>query len=145
MLLCLLLAVAGCGDPHPRAGRPVDARHCSDLPFLHGDPGMLVGTHWSGDRHRWGAAVTVYACADPHLHGSVTLSSSDSRIRIRPATVALGSSGSGVYAFEVTPARGASGGLMARFEGHDGGFGSTVRGPRVAGRGDGWHLVAPTD
>ena len=142
-----LLLLGGCGaphgDPHAHAGAPADARHCNDLPFLHGDPGLLVGSHWSSDRHAWGEAVTVYACADPGLHGSVRLSASDARIRIRPAQVELGTSPTGVYRFEVTPPRGSTGELRMDFGGPEAGFSADTRGPRVAADGDGWHFAVP--
>jgi hypothetical protein len=137
-----LLVLAACGDPHAGVGRPVDAAHCTDLPFLHGDPGLLVGTHWSSDRRDWGQAVTVYACADPGLRGSVHLSASDSRIRITPAEHPL--DGAGIYAFEITPSRGASGGLEVWFQGSDGMVDVHLHGPRVGRDGDGWHFEART-
>lgn len=143
--LLVVLALAGCGESDPRAhaGAPVDAGHCNDLPFLHSDPGVVVGTHWSSDRHDWGEAVPVYACVDPKIVGTVDLSATDSRIRVRPALVRLGTSPTGVYRFEVTPSRGSSGALHLHVEG-SAAFEGNASGPRVAADGDGWHFAVPT-
>jgi hypothetical protein len=139
-----LLALSGCGhDPRAGAGAPADAGHCNDLPFLHSDPGVVVGTHWSSDRHDWGDAVPVYACVDPKIVGSARLSATDARIRIRPALVRLGTSATGVYRFEVIASRGSSGTLQLRVEGSDA-FEGDAGGPRVAADGDGWHFAVPT-
>jgi hypothetical protein len=143
-LALLLPLLPGCGhDSRAGAGAPVDAGHCNDLPFLHSDPGVLVGTHWSSDRHHWGEAVPVYACVDPKIVGTVRLSATDSRIRIRPALIRLGTSATGVYRFEVTPPPGSSGVLRLHVEG-SGAFEGAAGGPRVAAVGDGWHFAVPT-
>jgi hypothetical protein len=146
LLACVLVAAAGCGGASERvdAGPPAGAAHCNHLPFLHGDPGILVGSHWSGERHAWDEPAVFYACADPGFHGSVRLWVTDPRIRVDPGQLGLETSTTGVYRFEVTPYRGASGDLRLDFAQSDGKVFATDRGPRVAADGHGWHFAVPS-
>lgn len=145
--LAVVATCAGCGDdpsedlpPGPHAA-PTRAADCVDLPALDGDPGILLGTDWSGERHRYGDTVVVYACVSVSLGGRVSLVASGAGIRIRPRVVVVQPSGGGVIPFQVTVARGASGAVRVE-QRSDGGGGGDLPGPVVvAGRG-GWHFAA---
>lgn len=122
----------------------MDAGHCNDLPYVHGDPGIVVGTHWSSDHHAWGATTTVYACNDPGMQGWLSMSASGDVIRVSPDEVRLESDESGIYAFRVTVDEGASGGLEVDVH-SGGGFRAGAEGPRVEEDGDGWHFAPQND
>jgi hypothetical protein len=137
--------VAGCsGDPSqdfppgPHAA-PTRAADCDDMPDLSGDPGIVLGTDWSGEHHDFGDTVVVYACASVSLGGRVSLVADGTGIGVRPRAVQVDPSGSGVIPFRVTVARDASGPLRVQQTSRGGG--GDLPGPLVAADGDGWHFV----
>ena len=143
--LGLVALCAGCSDvpskaapPRPH-GAPTRAADCDDLPALGGDPGILLGTDWSGEHHDYGDTVVVYGCVSTSLGGRVSLVASGTGVRIRPAVVSVDRSGSGVTAFRVTVVKDASGGVRIQQTG-GGGWGD-LPGPVVGADGDGWHFV----
>ena len=142
--LGLAVPSAGCSDPprlHPPGphAAPTGPADCDDLPGLGGDPGILLGTDWSGEHHDPADTVVVYACVSVSLGGRVSLVADGPAIRIRPRVVPVDASGSGIIPFRVTVASGASGGVRIQQEG--GGGGGDLPGPVVAADGDGWHFV----
>lgn len=141
----LAAAVSGCGQsvstdspPAPHAA-PTRSGDCDDLPHVGGDPGIVIGTDWSGERHSYGTAVVVYACVTPTGGGYVTMVSTGTGIRVRPRSVAIGRSGDGVIPFHVTVVDGASGGILVQQRG--GGIWGDAAGPVVAADGEGWRFV----
>ena len=142
--LGLAATCAGCSDdqskefpPGPHAA-PTRAADCDDLPALGGDPGILLGTDWSGEHHDYGDTVVVYACVSASLGGRVSLVADGTGIRIHPRVVPVDPSGSGIIPFRVTVPSDASGGVRVQLEG--GGAGGDLPGPVVAPDGDGWHF-----
>jgi len=136
---------AGCGSdaskgfppgPHAAPTRPGD---CDDLPALHGDPGILLGTDWSGEHHHYGDTVVVFACVAVPPGGLVSLVADGTGVQVWPRVVAVEPSGSGVIPFSVTVSSGASGAV--RVQQTSGAGGGDLQGPVVAADGDGWHLV----
>ncbi len=136
---------AGCSDdpskgfplgPH---AAPTRAGDCDDLPALGGDPGILLGTDWSGEHHDYRDTGVVYACVSVSLGGRVSLQADETGIEIRPRFVAVNPSGSGVIPFRVTVSSGASGAV--RVQQTSGSAGGDLPGPVVAADGDGWHFV----
>src|SRR3954454_5124425 len=86
----LAAALSGCSrgtstdsSPGPHTA-PTRAIECIDLPLLHGDPGMVIGTDWSGAHHGYGATVVVYACLTPQPGGHVRMVADGTGIRVRP-------------------------------------------------------------
>lgn len=143
--LGLATTCAGCSDdpakafpPGPHAA-PTRAADCTDLPALGGDPGIPLGTDWSGEHHDYGDTVIVYACVSASLGGRLSLVVDGSGIQIHPRVVPVDSSGSGIIPFRVTVPHGASGGV--RIQQESGGVWSDLPGPVVAADGDGWHFV----
>ena len=53
-----MIALAGCGvgggDPRAGATTPPSAGACNDMPLIHGDPGLALGSHGASDHHAWG-------------------------------------------------------------------------------------------
>src|SRR5580765_3764834 len=96
--MCLLASVGlaavlcGCGGhgthttdpraPGPHAA-PTASASCNDLPVLNGDPGMVIGTDWSGERHDYGDPVIVYACVTVVSGGYASLVAPGAGIQIR--------------------------------------------------------------
>lgn len=142
--LGLAALCAGCaGEPTTDVAPhdpPTRAADCNDLPALGGDPGILLGTDWSGEHHAFGDTVVVLGCASPSLGGRVSLVTDAPGIRVRPRDVAVDPTGSGIVAFRVTVSSGASGALRIQQDA-GGGAGGDLEGPVVAVDGDGWHLV----
>jgi hypothetical protein len=141
----LAAALSGCAPgtstdsspgPHPA---PTRGNECIDLPLVTGDPGMVLGTDWSGAHHGYGTTVVVYACLTPQPDGHVRMVADGTGIRVRPHSVALGRSRQGVVPFHVTVLHGASGGIRVQQSG--GGVQGDTAGPVVAPDGDGWHFV----
>ena len=118
---------ACCTDPGGRL---------DDLPALGGDPGILLGTDWSGEHHNYGDTVVVYGCVSTSLSGRVSLVANGTGIQIRPAVVSVDRSGSGIIAFRVTVFTDAAG--RVRIQKKGGGGGADLPGPVVAADGDGW-------
>ncbi len=144
-VLASAAACAGCSDdpgrafpPGPHAA-PTRAADCDDLPVLDADPGLLLGTDWSGEHHDYGETVVVRACVSVSLGGHVSLVAHGSGIQVSPRVVPVDPSGSGVVAFRVTVLRDASGGLRVRQQSRGGG--GDLLGPVVAGDDHGWHFV----
>ena len=144
----LSVALGGCSNgskgpsvastPGPHAA-PTTAGACNDLPALGGDPGMVIGTDWSGEHHPYGDPVVVYACVTATGGGRVSLVADGTGIRIRPRAVPVDPAGNGLVPFHVTVAEGASGAVRVHQWG--GGASNDVEGPVVTGDGDGWHFV----
>lgn len=143
--LGLAVTSSGCSDapdgdlplgPH---ASPTGAAACDDLPALGGDPGILLGTDWSGERHDYGDTVVVYACVSAKGGGRVSLVEDGRGIQVRPRVAGVDPSGSGVIRFQVTVSHDASGGI--RVQQKVGGGGGDLPGPVVAADGDGWHFV----
>ena len=136
---------AGCTDDTSRAfppgphAAPTRAADCDDLPALGGDPGILLGTDWSGEHHDYGETVIAYACVSASLGGRVSLVADGTGIQIRPRVVPVDPSGHGIIPFRVTVSPDASG--EVRIQHQAGGGGSDLHGPVVAADGDGWHFV----
>jgi len=144
--LGLVAVCAGCGDdlsttaaPHTAPSRAAD---CADLPALGGDPGIVLGTDWSGEHHAFGDTVVVYGCVSPSLGGRVSLVANGPGVQVHPAVVSVDRSGSGIIAFRVTVLQHASSGVRIQLKG--GGVGADLPGPVVATAGDGWHFVPHT-
>ena len=141
----LAATCAGCSDdpsnafdPGPHAA-PTRAADCDDLPALGGDPGILLGTDWSGEHHDYGDTVVVCACVSTSLGGHVSLVADGSAIQVRPRIVPVDPSGGGTIPFQVTVSNDASG--EVRIQQKSGGGGGDLPGPVVAADGDGWHFV----
>ena len=128
--------------PSPHAA-PTASGSCNDLPAIHGDPGMVIGTDWSGEHHDYGDGVVVYGCVTAGSGGHASLVARGPGIRIRPRTVPVDSWRSGVIPFHVTVSQGALGMLRLRQTG--GGLGGDIDGPVVAPDGNGWHFVPHGD
>jgi len=124
--------------PSPHAA-PTASGSCNDLPVLHGDPGMVIGTDWSGEHHDYGDTVVVYGCVTVGSGGHASLVAQRAGVRIRPRAVPVDSWPSGVIPFQVTVAEGGSG--MLRLQQTGGGLGGDIEGPIVAPDDHGWHLV----
>jgi len=129
-------------DRSPHAA-PTTSGSCDDLPVLHGDPGMVIGTDWSGEHHDYGDTVVVYGCVTPGSGGHVSLVAQGVGIKVRPRAVPLDSWRSGVISFRVTVSESASG--MLRVVQTGGGLGGDIEGPVVAPEGRGWHFVPHGD
>lgn len=147
--VALAVGCAGCSDdptplrptgPHPAPTRAAD---CVDLPAVGGDPGILLGTDWSGERHDYPDTVVVYACVSPSSGGRVRLVVDGTGVRIRPHSVAVDPAGSGVVPFRVTVSPGGSG--VLRVQQTSDGVGGDLRGPVVSAEDDGWSLVARSE
>lgn len=128
--------------PSPHAA-PTAPGSCNDLPALHGDPGMVIGTDWSGEHHDYGDSVVVYGCVTVESGGHVSLVAQGAGIQIRPRTVPVGTWRSGVITFHVTVSAGAA--CMLRLHQTGGGLVGDIEGPVVAPDGQGWHLVPHGD
>jgi len=143
---CLAAALSGCEPdsstdlpPVPHAA-PTRAAECIDLPLVGADPGMVIGTDWTGEHHAYGATGVVYACVTPSRGGQVAMVADGTGIRVRPHSLAFGRSSDGVIPFQVTVVKRASGGIRVQQSGGGGIWGDTP-GPDVAADGDGWHFV----
>jgi hypothetical protein len=141
----LAAALSGCAPgastvspPGPHAA-PTRSGECVDLPLVGGDPGMVIGTDWSGEHHAFGATVVVYACVTPSGGGHVAMVADGRGTRVRPHAVAVGRSSDGLIQFHVTVVNGASGGIRVQQSG--GGIQGGTAGPVVAADGNGWHFV----
>jgi hypothetical protein len=143
--LGLALTLSGCSDapngelplgPH---AAPTRADACADLPALGGDPGILLGTDWSGEHHAFGDTVVVYACVWAKGGGRVSLVEDGTGIQVRPGVSRIDPSGSGVIPFQVTVSKDASGRL--RVQQQVGSGGGDLPGPTVSADGEGWHFV----
>jgi hypothetical protein len=140
----------GCGEqdlteadrpsPHPR---PSVAGDCLDLPHTDGDPGILLGTDWSGEDHDYGDSAVVLACASPADKGTLTLEADGTGIDVTPRRARMAEAPDGIARFEVTVERGAAGSLRVRLD--TPGLGGDLRGPEVVTDDDGWHLARATD
>ncbi|GAA1920966.1 hypothetical protein [Nocardioides marmoribigeumensis] len=147
-VVAAVLALAGCGDddlttadrpsPHPR---PSTAGYCDDLPGVSGDPGVLLGTDWSGEDHDVGDPVVVLACAATNEQGTLSLEADGTGITITPDRVPLEDLRDGMAEFRVTVERGAHGTLAVREESRA--ISGTMPGPRVVTDDEGWHLERP--
>ena len=141
----LAATCGGCADDPPRASppgahaAPTRSADCNDLPALDGDPGILLGTDWSGELHDYGDTVVVYACVSASLGGHVSLVVDGTGIQVRPRVAPVDPSGSGVIPFRVTVSNEASGEVRIQQKGGNGE--ADLLGPVVAGEGDGWHFV----
>ncbi len=124
--------------PGPHAA-PTRSGECIDLPLVGGDPGMVIGTDWSGAHHAYGATVVVYACVTTGVGGQVAMVADGTGIRVRPHSVAVGRSSDGVIRFHGTVVHGASGGIRVLQSG--GGISGDNPGPVVAANHNGWHFV----
>ena len=129
--------------PSPHAA-PTASGSCNDLPALRGDPGMVIGTDWSGEHHDYGDPVVVYGCLTVASSGHASLVAQGAGIQIRPRAVPVDSWPSGVIPFHVTVSEGASGMLRLRQTG-GGGLVGDIEGPVVAPEGHGWHFVPHGD
>ncbi|WP_343989980.1 hypothetical protein [Terrabacter terrae] len=98
----------------------------------------MVGTDWSGEHHDYRDTVMIYGCVSPALGGRVSLVTNGTGVQVRPDTVTIDPSGSGIIAFRVTVSQDASAGLRIQ---HHGGGEDDISGPLVAADGDGWHFV----
>lgn len=143
--LVALVTLSGCAQvastdppPGPHAA-PTRSGACVDLPLVGGDPGVVLGTDWSGEHHAYGATVVVYACVTSSGGGHVTVVAAGTGIQVRPHSFAVDPSGDGVFPFHVTVVDGASGGLRVQQSG--GGIQGDTAGPVVAADGDGWNFV----
>jgi hypothetical protein len=125
--------------PRPHAA-PTRAGDCADLPALHGDPGILLGTDWSGEHHDYADTVVVRACVTASLGGTVSLAVDGTGIEVLPRVAPVDPSGGGIVPFRVTVSAGATGRLRVRQEG--GGGGGDLPGPVVAADAGGWHFVS---
>ncbi|WP_062464008.1 hypothetical protein [Demequina soli] len=117
------------------------ADDCNDLPAIDGDPGILLGTDWSGERHAYGDTVVVYGCFAPTLGGTVSLVAAGTGMTVVPDMATVDEAGTGVTPFAVTVARGATGELRIRWDGRGGGAGD-LSGPTVIADGDGWRFTS---
>jgi hypothetical protein len=152
VLLTTMLALAGAGagcaghpskaSPPGRHAAPSRAADCTDLPLLDGDPGIVLGTDWSGEHHDFGDTGIVFACVTASLGGRVSLVADGTGIRIRPQSDRVDLSGSGVAAFRVTVSDDEGGRLRVQQDSDAGG--GDVAGPLVVVDADGWHF-APHD
>lgn len=115
------------------------AADCGDLPALGGDPGILLGTDWSGEPHAYGDTVVVYGCVSASLGGRVSLVRNETGLQIHLTAVSVDRSGDGIIAFRVTVLEDASGGVRIQHRG--GGAEADLPGPGVAADGDRWHFV----
>jgi hypothetical protein len=122
--------------PHPV---PTSAAECNDLPAVHGDPGVLMGTDWSDERHAWGDTVVVYVCVVPDGEEWVRLTTASHEVEIDPRAVHPGPSSTGVIPFRVTVPRGGTGAVRMHQDGA--GVRGDLPGPVVAPDGDGWHFI----
>jgi hypothetical protein len=142
--LALVVSGAGCSHALPEASppgphaAPAGAADCNDLPAIGGDPGILLGTDWSGEHHDYGDTVIVFACVSTSLGGEVSLVANGG-IQIQPAVVTVDPAGSGIIAFRVTVPRAAAGAVRVQQKG--GGGGGDLQGPVVEADGSGWHFV----
>lgn len=140
-----LVLLAGCGDddptttdrPSPHA-EPTSAADCVDLPHLDGDPGILLGTDWSGEDHDYGDTVVVLACAAPGDTGALAITADGTGIDVAPSRVRLADADGGVARFEVVVGEGAIGRLRVRLTGP--GVTGDLGGPEVVTDDDGWHF-----
>ena len=128
--------------PSPHAA-PTASGSCNDLPALHGDPGMVIGTDWSGEHHDYGDPVVVYGCVTVGGGGHASLVAQGAGVKIRPGAVPVDSWPSGVIPFHVTVSAGASG--MLRLHQTAGGLVGDIEGPVVAPQDHGWHFVPHGD
>ena len=128
--------------PSPHAA-PTASGSCNDLPALHGDPGMVIGTDWSGEHHDYGDPVVVYGCVTVGSGGHASLVAQGAGIKNRSRAVPVDSWPSGVIPFHVTVSEGGSG--MLRLHQTGGGLGGDIEGPVVAPEGHRWHFVPHGD
>ena len=143
-LVATLTTVTGCADEESEAllrphVAPTRAADCVDLPGLGGDPGILLGTDWSGEHHDFADTATVYACVAASLGGRVSLRVEGSGIRVAPRVVPVDPSNGGIVPFRVTVSKGAAGRLRVVQQG-DAGQGD-LAGPGVLTDAGGWHFV----
>jgi hypothetical protein len=122
--------------PSPHSA-PTSAGDCNDLPAVDGDPGIVLGTDWSGEDHEYGDTVTVLACGASQ-RGTLSLRPDGTGVTVSPRRVPLADAPGGVARFRVTVDRGATGGLRVRLTGP--GSGGDLRGPEVVADDGGWHL-----
>ena len=137
--------LAGCAGPDPtEADRPsphaapTSAGDCLDLPHTDGDPGILLGTDWSGEDHDYGDTVVVLACASPTEEGVLWVEADGTGIEVTPRRARMADAPAGIARFEVTVERGATGFLRVRLD--TPGLGGDLHGPEVVTDDDGWHL-----
>ena len=145
MALLLAAALSGCQEadrmhadrPSPHTA-PTTANGCDDLPAIDGDPGILLGTDWSGEDHGYGDTVVVLACAEPSRTGTLAIQTDGDGIEVSPQRVRLADAPGGVAPFEVTVRWGAVGALRVRLD--RSGTGGDLAGPVVVADDDGWHF-----
>lgn len=80
---------------------PARAGDCNDLPGVNGDPGVLAGFDWTGEKHKYGEPVKVYVCVSPEGGGTVEVSPVPTGVTVTPTRAAVSPSGSGVVPFTV--------------------------------------------
>jgi len=122
--------------PH---GAPTQAADCADLPHLDGDPGIVLGSDWTGERHDFTDSVVIFACVTASFGGRVSLAANGTGIQVRPRFAVVDPSGNGIIAFRVTVSKHAAGGLRVQQDGAGGG--GDLPGPAVIADADGWHFA----
>ncbi len=141
----LVLLLTGCGyddsrttdRPSPHA-EPTSSGDCLDLPHTDGDPGILLGTDWSGEEHDYGDKAVVLACASPSEEGTLRIQADGTGIDVTPRRARMADAPGGIARFEVTVERGAAGFLRVRLD--TPGLQGDLHGPDVVTDDDGWHL-----
>ena len=141
------LLLAGCANPahRPTGPHPVptSAAECNDLPAVHGDPGVLMGTDWTDEPHDWGDTVIVDVCVVPDSEERIWLTAESREVQIGPRTVHPDATSTGVIPFRVTVLRGGTGTISMHQDGA--GVSGDMPGPVVAADGDGWHFAPHRD
>jgi len=138
-----ILLLTGCAPTlTAEHAAPARAGDCNDLPGVNGDPGVLAGFDWTGEKHKYGEPVNVYVCVSPEGGGTVEVSPVPTGVTVTPTRAAMSPSGSGVVPFTVVVQRGASGRLtMRQMVGPSTKPHATMPGPTIVTEQDGWHFA----
>jgi len=146
-VLLAALVLGGCGggsdtrSPRPHVA-PTEAGACNDLPLVNGDPGVVAGFDWSGEKHSYRDAVTIYVCLDPKGGGDVSLAPLPTGAAAEPVLQSISPTGNGVLPFRLRVRPGVSGVLQLhrRIAGEK--VDPELQGPKIVTDRNGWHLIS---
>jgi hypothetical protein len=121
------------------ASVPARAADCNHL-LRGGDPGIVAGFHWTGEKHAYAEPATVYVCFDPRYTGSVTLEPLPDGVAASPERQPTLGAGNGVLPFVVTVQPGSTGRLRMALTDEQGAVRADIGGPKIGAQDDGWRF-----